>query len=166
MNNIRLCADHRNYFKQYSLNCFHISNVSIKLQVWGISIITNIIKILTSRGHDDVIKLKHFPRNWPFCAGNSSVSVNSPHKGQWRGALMFTLICPRINGWANNGDAGDLRCHLACYDVIVMVLTGNVRRPLSSTGKNFNTRLTHLYALPMEMRCSDSRMTKRRKSRI
>ena len=26
-----------------------------------------------------------------ICAGNSP--VNSPHKGQWRGALMFSLIC-------------------------------------------------------------------------
>ena len=32
-----------------------------------------------------------------------------PHKGQWRGALMFTLIWARINGWVNNREAGDLR---------------------------------------------------------
>ena len=38
--------------------------------------------------HDDVIKRKHFPRHWPFVGGNSPVTVNSPHKGQWRGALM------------------------------------------------------------------------------
>ena len=55
-----------------------------------------------------------------LCAGNSSVSVNSPHKGQWRGALMFTLICARINDWVNNREAGDLRRHLDHYDVIVM----------------------------------------------
>ena len=55
-----------------------------------------------------------------ICAGNSPVPVNSPHKGQWRGALMFTLICARINGWVNNREAGDLRCHRAHYDVIVM----------------------------------------------
>ena len=35
--------------------------------------------------------------------------VNSPHKGQWRGALMFPLICARINGWVNNGEAGKIR---------------------------------------------------------
>ena len=29
--------------------------------------------------------------------------VNSPHRGQWRGALMFSLICAWINGWVNNG---------------------------------------------------------------
>ena len=56
-----------------------------------------------------------------LCAGNSPRSpVNSPHKGQWRGALMFSLICAWINGWVNNREAGDLRRHRADYDVIVM----------------------------------------------
>ena len=47
--------------------------------------------------------------------------MNSPHKGQWRGALMCTLICLRVNGWVNNREAGDLRCHRARYDVIVII---------------------------------------------
>ena len=51
--------------------------------------------------HDDVIKWKHFPRYWPFVRGIHRSPVNSPHKGQWRGALMFSLICTRINGWVN-----------------------------------------------------------------
>ena len=55
-----------------------------------------------------------------ICAGNSPVPVNSPHKGQWRGALMFTFICARINGWVNNRGAGDLRRYRTHYDVIVM----------------------------------------------
>ena len=42
--------------------------------------------------HDDVIKSKHFPRNWPFVRGIHRSPVNSPHKGQWRGALMMSLI--------------------------------------------------------------------------
>ena len=46
--------------------------------------------------------------------------VNSSHKGQWRGALMFSLICAWINGWVNNREAGDLRRHRAHYDVIVL----------------------------------------------
>ena len=50
-----------------------------------------------------------------LCAGNSPASVNSPHKGQWRGALMFSLICAWINGWVNNREAGDLRRHRAHY---------------------------------------------------
>ena len=70
--------------------------------------------------HDDVIKWKHFPRYWPFVRGIHRSPVNSPHKGQWRGALMFTLICARINGWVNNREAGDLRRNPAHYDVIVM----------------------------------------------
>ena len=46
--------------------------------------------------------------------------VNSSYKGQWRGALMFALICVWINGWVNNPEAGDLRLYRARYDVTVM----------------------------------------------
>ena len=53
-----------------------------------------------------------------FCAGNSPVTGEFPHKGQWRGALIFSLIW--INAWVNNGEAGNLRSHRAHYDVIVM----------------------------------------------
>ena len=59
--------------------------------------------------HDDVIKCKHFLRYWPFVRGNHRSPVNSPHKGQWRGALMLSLICAWINAWVNNREAGDLR---------------------------------------------------------
>ena len=76
--------------------------------------------------HDDVIKWKHFPRYWPFVRGIHRSPVNSPHKGQWRGALMFTLICARINGWVNNRKAGDLRRYRAHYDVIVMCPINNI----------------------------------------
>ena len=55
-----------------------------------------------------------------ICAGNHRSPVNSLHKGQWRGALMFFLICVWINGWVNNREADDLRRYRAHYDVIVM----------------------------------------------
>ena len=55
-----------------------------------------------------------------LCAGNSPVPVNSPHKGQWRGALMFSFIYAWINDWVNNREAGDLRRQDGHYDVIVM----------------------------------------------
>ena len=71
--------------------------------------------------HDDVIKWKHVPRYWPFVRGNHRSPVNSPHKGQWRGALVFSLICLRINGRVNNRKAGDLRRNHAHYDVTVML---------------------------------------------
>ena len=70
--------------------------------------------------HDDVIKWKHFPRYWPFVRGIHRSPVNSPHKGQWRGALMFSLICAWINGWVNNREAGDLRRHRSHYEVTIM----------------------------------------------
>ena len=44
-----------------------------------------------------------------LCEGNSPVTGEFPHKGQWRGALMFSLIFAWTNGWVNNRDAGDLR---------------------------------------------------------
>ena len=70
-------------------------------------------------GHDEIIKLKHFPRYWPFVRGIHRSPVNSPHKGQWRGALMDSLSSVWINGWINKRKAGDLRRHRAHYDVIV-----------------------------------------------
>ena len=69
--------------------------------------------------HDDVTKWKHFPRYWPFVRGIHRWPVNSPPKGQWPENLMFTLICSWINGWVNNGEAGDLRRYCAHYDVTV-----------------------------------------------
>ena len=70
--------------------------------------------------YDDVIKWKHFPRYWPFVRGIHRSTVNSPHKGQWRGALLFSLICAWINGWVNSRDAGDLIRYRDHYDVTVM----------------------------------------------
>ena len=57
-----------------------------------------------------------------FCEGSPPVTVTFPHKGQWRGALMFSLIFAWTNGWVNNGDAGDLSRRRAHYDVTVMNL--------------------------------------------
>ena len=84
------------------------------------------IPIYASQTHDDVIKWKHFPRYLPFVRGIHRSPVNSPHKGQWRWVLIFSLICVWINGWVNNREAGD-------YDVIVMTylyliaLSSNIR---------------------------------------
>ena len=59
-----------------------------------------------------------------FVRGIHRSPVNSPHKGQWRGALMFSLICVWINDWViNNREAGDLRRYRAHYDIIVMLIS-------------------------------------------
>ena len=71
--------------------------------------------------HDDVIKWNYFPRYWSLVRGIHRSPVNSPRKGQWRRALMFSLMCAGINGWVNNREAGDLRRHCARYDVTVMI---------------------------------------------
>ena len=66
-------------------------------------------------------QMKTFSCYWPFVRG-----IESPHKGQWRGALMFCLICAWTNGWVNNGDSGDLRDHHTHFDVTV------INKPMSS----------------------------------
>ena len=70
--------------------------------------------------HDDVIKWKNFPCNWPFVRAIPRSPVNSPHKGQPLGDLMFSFICAWTNGSANHRDTSDLRRHRAHYHVTVM----------------------------------------------
>ena len=70
--------------------------------------------------HAYSMKWKHFPHCWPFVRGIHWSPVNSPHRGQWRGALMFSLICAWLSGWVNSREASDLRRHSAHYDVIVL----------------------------------------------
>ena len=80
----------------------------------------------------DLIKWKHFLRYWPFVRGIHRSPVNSAHKGQWRRALMFSLICPRINGWVNNVVAGDLRCRRAYSDITVISIVLSLLQILTS----------------------------------
>ena len=96
----------------WTFNCY-ISNNTARC------LLAAIYEIPCSR-LDDVIQWKHCPRYWPFVWGIHRSPVNSPHKGQRRGALMSSLICARINGWVNNREAGDLRRHHAHCDVTVM----------------------------------------------
>ena len=95
-----------------------------------------------SQFHDDV-KLKDFRRYWPFVRGIHRSPVNSPHKGQWRGALMFSLICAWINGWVNNREAGDLRRHRGHYYVNVMCIPGRIIIIMRNASKNINQLKSH-----------------------
>ena len=65
-------------------------------------------------------QMENAPRYWPIVQGNHRSPVNSPDKGQWRGAFMFSLICVWTKSWVNNGDASDLRRHRSNHDVIAM----------------------------------------------
>ena len=103
------CGFHLRYiFQEMHRNLIH--NMCTEISFFKVTI-----------AYDDVIKWKHFPRYWPFVRRIHRSSVNSPHKGQWRGALMFSLICAWTNSWTNNWDADDLRCHCTHYDVTVMI---------------------------------------------
>ena len=48
-------------------------------------------KIINRVQHDDVIQWKHFPRYWPFVRGMHRSPMDSRHKAQWRGALVFSF---------------------------------------------------------------------------
>ena len=67
-------------------------------------------------------QIETFPRNWPFVLEIHRSPVNSPHKGKWRWALMFSLICTWIYRWLNDLEADDLGRYRVHYDVIVMVV--------------------------------------------
>ena len=68
-------------------------------------------------GHDDVIKWKHFPRYWPLVRVIHRWPGNSPHKGQWRGALMFSLVC----AWKKTIEETIVR--LVIWDAIAHIMT-------------------------------------------
>ena len=72
--------------------------------------------------HDDVVKWKHYPRYWPFGRGIHWSPMDSTHKGQWRGALMFLWSAPKGNGWANNRDTDDLDSNRLHYNVNPMMI--------------------------------------------
>ena len=82
--------------------------------------VVDLMPTLSWRRH----QMKTFPVLLALCDGNPPPQVDSPHKGQWRGALMLSSICAWTNGWANNRAAGDLRCHRAHYNITVMIVTG------------------------------------------
>ena len=87
----------------------------------------------------------HSLRYWPFVQGIHQSPVNSAHKGQWRGALMFSLICAWTIGWVNSRDASDLRC--AHYDVIVIGLCMSCTT--MAVRKNCATALVQLHGIPL-----------------
>ena len=99
--------------------------------------------------HDDVIKWKHFPRYWRFVRGIQRSTVYSPHKGQWRIALMFSLICVSTNCWANNRNAGELRRHRVHYHVI-LIISKQIKR------QQYRYTTIFLYLIPFNCLCAAS----------
>ena len=68
--------------------------------------------------HDDVIKWIYIFRIPGHLCGNSPVTGEFP--AQRPVNRSFDVFCAWISGWVNNGEADDLRCHHAHYDISVM----------------------------------------------
>ena len=85
-------------------------------------------------------QMESFSALLTLCAGNSPVPLNSPHKGQGRGALMFSLICAWINDWVNNREAAVVRRHCGHYDVTVMHSDGLIPTALSKSNVSYFSR--------------------------
>ena len=83
-----------------------------------------------------------------FVRGIHLWQVNSPHKGQWHGALVFSLICRWTNGWVNNRDTGDLRHHPANYDVTIMDTDERCRN--NSPSKGHQPNFSHIFHKPKQ----------------
>ena len=64
--------------------------------------------------------MKTFPHHKPFEREIQRSRGDSFHKGRWRGAVMFSLICGWTNGWANSRKASDLRRNRSHYDSSAM----------------------------------------------
>ena len=115
----------------------HVSPINIAIRVNNVQIL-----LYSGRAPHQLIRVKvnitasqknfHTPTWWrhqiePFsalqalCAGNSKAPENSPYGDQWRGTLMFSLICVWINDWVNTREAGDLRHPRGHYDVNILI---------------------------------------------
>ena len=96
---VRVCSVHKHNAMVF---CFELRTTHVKYAMAS----RNIRKMISSNG-----KKFHV---------TGLLWGDSPHKDQWRRALLFYLISARTYGWAINRDASDLRRHRAHYDVTVM----------------------------------------------
>ena len=95
--------------------------LTLKRISWHFSCIDN---TTGERLHKDRVHM-NLSRNLQWSAYYMMTSSNGNIfrvTGQWRGALIFSLICAWTNGWVNNRDTGDLRRHRARYEITVTVL--------------------------------------------
>ena len=96
--------------------------------------------IMMTSSHGNIFRVRY----WPFVRGIHRSSVNSSHKGQWRGALMLSLIYARINGWIDTGKADDIRRYRAHYDVTVICLRAMLQgRLFKHPGNLYDTTTSH-----------------------
>ena len=122
---------------------------------WSNSLTFGIYPSVSARGHvfmsppSQKLSSMRYHQMETFSALLAICAKNSPVIGQWRGTLMFSLIGAWINGWVNNAEASDLRCHRAHYDVTVMtrrwsVCAGITSKQLHPMGPTRHIVLIHL----------------------
>ena len=63
---------------------------------------SQILQLMIISSNENILHDKLFVR------GIHPSPVDSPHKGQWHKALMFSLMFALTNDWINSGVAGDL----------------------------------------------------------
>ena len=95
-----------------------------------------------------------------ICAGNSPVPGEFPTQRPVTRSFDVSLVCVWINGWVNNGEAGDLRCYRAHYDVTVMLsysvsplliqtkgqaISSNIINVIVTEYLDFSTRMTNWF---------------------
>ena len=126
--------------RDWFFQCYHIyiKHIHIGNQFCLFFLFQNILKIWDLICHGMINWVVTFSlqpctvgaRNYMMTSSNGNIfrvtghlcgEFTGPHKGQWRGPLMFSLISVWINGWENNREAGDLRRYRAHYVVIVMM---------------------------------------------
>ena len=104
--------------------------------IWTLAMTPCMIKWMSAKGLSSDYIYCHWQSWWrhqmeassallALCAGISPSTVNSPNKGQWRGALMFLWSAPWINGIINIREADDSGRHRAHYDFIVIFYCGH-----------------------------------------
>ena len=80
-------------------------------------------------------------------------------------SFVFSLICTRINGWVNNGEAGDLRRRRAHYDIILMICMCSVPGPRPHELTHWG-RVTHICVGNLTIIGSDNGLSPGRRQAI
>ena len=94
--------------RTYVQNLFRLTTKKAEVRITG---------TVQWESHGIIIKRKHFQRYWRFVWGIRRSLTNSPHKGQWREALMFSLNNAWTIGWVNNRYTCGFTRHRAHYVV-------------------------------------------------
>ena len=77
-------------------------------------------------------QMETFSASLGIYAGNSPVTDDFPTQRPVARSFAVLLIYSWINGWENNGEAGDLRRHRAHYDAIVMIYQRTNHAPFAN----------------------------------